>query len=78
MQVTAGHAQSRARTGRQRGDARDRDGGSNLDGAAPDDPRMNTWHVAFGFALLVDARGRISGAWRYGPRGVVPVLVYVA
>ena len=41
-----------------------------------DDPRM-TWHVAFGFVLLVD-RGRISGAWRYGLRGVVPVRVYVA
>lgn len=34
------------------------------------------WHVAFGFVLLVD-RGRISGAWRYGLRGVVPVLVTV-
>ena len=36
------------------------------------------WHVALGFVLLVDARGRISGAWRYGLRGVVPVLIYVA
>jgi len=37
-----------------------------------------TWHVAFGLVVLVDAHGRISGAWRYGLRGVVPVLVYVA
>jgi hypothetical protein len=36
------------------------------------------WHVALGFVLLVDAQGRISGAWRYGLRGVVPVRVYVA
>ncbi len=43
-----------------------------------DDPRMNTWHVALGFALLVDAHGRIAGAWRYGLHGVVPVRVYVA
>ena len=49
----------------------------NLGELVADDARM-TWHVAFGFALLVDARGRISGAWRYGLRGVVPVRVYVA
>tara|TARA_R110000868_G_scaffold411128_2_gene701912 strand:- start:2810 stop:2935 length:126 start_codon:yes stop_codon:yes gene_type:complete len=36
------------------------------------------WHVALGFVLLVDAQGRISGAWRYGLHGVVPVRVYVA
>jgi len=48
----------------------------NLGERVPDDPRM-TWHVAFGFVLLVD-RGRISGAWRYGLHGVVPVRVYVA
>ena len=43
----------------------------------PDDARM-TWHVALGFVLLVDAQGRISGAWRYGLHGVVPVRVYLA
>ena len=46
-------------------------------GARPPDNARMTWHVAFGFVLLVD-RGRISGAWRYGLSGVVPVRVYVA
>ena len=50
-------------------------GARNHGARPPDDARM-TWHVAFGFVLLVD-RGRISGAWRYGLRGVVPVLIYV-
>ncbi len=50
----------------------------NLFELVPDDTRMNTWHVALGFALLVDAHGRIAGAWRYGLHGVVPVRVYVA
>jgi len=82
--LSAWPTSERARGCRERGpcDARYKrlvgvtDKRSNLAGAATDDARM-TWHVAFGFVLLVD-RGRISGAWRYGLRGVVPVRVYVA
>jgi len=40
--------------------------GRNLDGAAPDDPRMTSWHRvdAGRFVLVVKVDGgRVAGAW---------------